>query len=272
MYLFGTIHVGDVRTGFLPAAFYDAFSASDSLAIECNSTAFEEQLEKDDALSEKVTAASFYMDGTTTKDHISDPEVYDRALQYLKATGSYNMNALQMKPIVWNQTIENRVLSFGYTLSPEMGMESRLEQLAKEQNKPILEIESALFQLEMLGNFSDPLQELILRSGMEAPTQAIWQSVHELYDLWCIGNEEALIQEMKTDLSDMTEEEKALYAEYDKAMIVDRNEGMLKAAIDYLESGETVFYAVGLAHLLTDNGLVFTLRDAGYTVELVPYN
>jgi hypothetical protein len=47
---------------------------------------------------------------------------------------------------------------------------------------------------------------------------------------------------------------------------------MLKVAISYLESGETVFYAVGLAHLLDDvNGLVDTLREAGYTVELVQY-
>ena len=55
-------------------------------------------------------------------------------------------------------------------------------------------------------------------------------------------------------------------------MEIDRNDGMLEAAIEYLESGETVFYAVGLAHLLAEDGLVNTLRDAGYTVELVPYN
>jgi hypothetical protein len=47
---------------------------------------------------------------------------------------------------------------------------------------------------------------------------------------------------------------------------------MLKVAIDYLESGDVVFYAVGLAHLLNNvNGLVDALRDAGYTVELVSY-
>ena len=32
------------------------------------------------------------------------------------------------------------------------------------------------------------------------------------------------------------------------------------------------FSAVGLAHLLADDGLVNTLRDAGYIVELVTYN
>ena len=69
----------------------------------------------------------------------------------------------------------------------------------------------------------------------------------------------------------MTEEELKLYNEYNNAISVDRNEGMLKAAIDYLESGDTVFFSVGLAHLLADNGLVNALREAGYTVELVQY-
>ena len=64
----------------------------------------------------------------------------------------------------------------------------------------------------------------------------------------------------------------ALYQEYIDAMIIDRNEGMLDVATSYLESGETVFYAVGLAHLLQENGLVDTLREAGYTVEQVKYN
>ena len=68
------------------------------------------------------------------------------------------------------------------------------------------------------------------------------------------------------------EDQKDLIEEYNTAMSYDRNEGMLKVAIDYLESGETVFYAVGLAHLLDDvSGLVNALRDAGYTVELVQY-
>ena len=74
----------------------------------------------------------------------------------------------------------------------------------------------------------------------------------------------------------MTEEEKAKYQplmdEYYKHMSTDRNEGMLKTAIEYLESGDVVFYAVGLAHLLdSNNGLVDTLQQAGYTVELVQF-
>ena len=63
-----------------------------------------------------------------------------------------------------------------------------------------------------------------------------------------------------------------LLKEHYQAMDVDRNEGMLDVAIDYLESGDVVFYAVGLAHLLDHtNGLVNALQEAGYTVELVAY-
>ena len=81
------------------------------------------------------------------------------------------------------------------------------------------------------------------------------------------------------DTSEFTEEELAEYEEqkplideYNKAMSYDRNDGMLDVAIDYLESGEVIFYAVGLAHLLNNvNGLVDALREAGYTVEPVTY-
>ena len=69
----------------------------------------------------------------------------------------------------------------------------------------------------------------------------------------------------------MTEEEKALMLEYEQAIETGRNVDMLTVAEDYLNSGKTVFYAVGLAHLLADDGLVNTLRDAGYTVELVTF-
>ena len=107
------------------------------------------------------------------------------------------------------------------------------------------------------------------------------QDVVELFEMWCAGDEAALREMLSdaVDTSEFTEEELAEYEEelpyieeYNKSMSYDRNDGMLEVAIGYLESGDVVFYAVGLAHLLNDvNGLVDTLRAAGYTVELVEY-
>ena len=130
-----------------------------------------------------------------------------------------------------------------------------------------------------------------------------WEATQELYELWCAGDEAALIEEMARESWDITEEDLAeweaeenleaedlekiqrirkdlnsineelekIRQEYITAMEINRNKGMLDKAIEYLESGDTVFYAVGLAHLIAEDGLVFTLRNAGYTVELVSF-
>ena len=160
-------------------------------------------------------------------------------------------------------------------------MEERLHDWAEELDKPILEVESNLFQIKMLTGFSKDLQLLMLEDAMEIHGRESWEATMELYEQWCAGDEAVLREELsdEVDMTDWTEEEIAEYEEikhlldeYNKAMSYDRNDGMLEKAIEYLESGEVVFYAVGLAHLLNNvNGLVDTLRDAGYTVELVTY-
>ena len=272
MWLFGTIHVGDSRTGSLPQELYDAFAASDALAIECNTKAFDKQLDEDEALSDKVSACYFYSDGSLAKDHITDENLYEDTIQMLKASGNYHANVPYMKAYMLGSSLDSFYLRLGYQLTSDKGAEPRLMLLAEQQDKPIWEVESSLFQIEMLTGYSDPLQEDLLKENVYTTPEEYWESVEELYALWCAGDEAALIERLRDDTSELTEEEMVLYEEYNKAMMTDRNDGMLEVAKEYLESGDVVFYAVGLAHLLDENnGLVFTLRDAGYTVTLVEY-
>ena len=280
MWLLGTIHVGDSRTAYLPQEIYDAFAASDALALECDTEAFDEQMEEDEKLQEQVSNLYFYTDGSVISEHI-DEELYTQAVKYLRATGNYNMNAEFMKPSVWSSSIENFFLQQGHTLTSEQGVEERLTKLAHEQEKEILEVESSIFQIEMTTGWSEDLQEQLLSESLEYTGAAYYEGVYELYELWCAGDEETLRLELSTqvDTSELTPEEleeyeanKELYEEYNTSMSTNRNEGMLQKAIEYLESGDVIFFAVGLAHLLDDtNGLVDTLREAGYTVELVSY-
>lgn len=270
MYLMGTIHVGDTKTGFLPEAVYDAFEASDALAVEADVIAFDEKAETDPQLAARLATLFANANGSATKDKLG-AELYESAVKLLKASGNYSGSMEVMKPFTWESTISGFYITLG-GLRPEKGMDMRLLMLAKEQNKKILEVESSLFQYEMLAGFSDDLQKLLLEETVAVTPAEYCDDVQELYDLWCAGDESALREAVKDDTSEMTDAEKALYQEYIDAMIIDRNEGMLDVATSYLESGETVFYAVGLAHLLQENGLVDTLREAGYTVEQVKYN
>ncbi len=279
MWLLGTIHVGDTRTGFLPKELYDAFAASDALALEINAEAFEAQLESDPSLANRVAKAYIYPKNAPTRDFL-DEELHDLAVKYLKATGNYSENMLYMKASVWENIIQNFYLGQGHQLYSDLGVEERLIELAKAQEKPIREVESSIFQIEMSTGWSNELQQLMLEDTLDTDAEELWAGTMELYELWCQGDEDALRAELadKTP-EELTEEEReeynkylALHEEYDKAMQYDRNENMLKAAVEYLESDDVVFYAVGLAHLLNEtNGLVDALRDAGYTVEPVVY-
>ncbi len=281
MWLIGTIHVGDDRTGFLPQEIYDALLASDALAVEFDMDAFDEALESDETLLAQVQAAYFYADGSMTKAHLEE-ELYEDAVKMLKASGNYFMNAEYLKPCLWSQSIDNFMLRQGYSLVSEKGVDNRLLDFARENNIEIRDIESGLFQIQMMTGYSEDLQALLLEESLYNDSAEYCDSVEDLYEKWCAGDEAVLREELsdEVDTSAFTEEELEEYNEYahlldeyNKAISYDRNDAMLQAAIRYLESGETVFYAVGLAHLLNDvNGLVDALREAGYTVELVTYN
>jgi len=269
MYLLGTIHVGDAKTAFLPEAFYAAFDACDALAVEVDVIAFEDKLENSSVLASQLAALYTYSDQSPTKEHL-EPELYENAIKLLKAAGAYSSSMEFVMPYAWANSIEGFYLTLG-GLRTEKGMDMRLLMLAKEQQKKVLEVESTLSQYEMYANFSPELQELLLTAALEVNATEYCDEVQSLYDLWCTGDEEALRACLAEDGSDMTDAEKACYQEYIDAMIVQRNSNMLNVAVSYLEGKDTVFFAVGLAHLLQENGLVDALRQAGYAVEQVVY-
>jgi uncharacterized protein YbaP (TraB family) len=274
MWLFGTIHVGDARMAYLPQELVDALTASDALAVEFDDTAFTEALEEDEELVALLQEHYFYTDGTKTSDHVSDELLYQHAIDLLKATGGYTSSMEVCKPILIAQSIENAYLALARSLSPNRGADAQLMDIARDLGKEILDVESAEAQIAMLTGYSEDLQELLLQEALEMDPVEYQQDIYALYELWCSGDEAALIAYLAEpeDLSELTEEELALYEEYTYAMSTERNAGMLEVAKGYLEGGTVVFYAVGLAHLLASDGLVNTLRDAGYTVELVTYN
>lgn len=268
MWLLGTIHLGDNRTGYLPQEIYDALDASDALAVEFDNQSFEQLLSEDEDLLRRVLTSYYYTDGTSAVDHLK-PETYVAATKLLKASGNAMVTA--MKPFVWKQSMETFYLQQGYGLVSSKGVDARLMEYAREREIEILNVESGIAQIEMLAGFRDEIQELLLQSTLAYGPAEYCLEVQALYEMWCQGDEAALTASLNSESSDLTGQELALYEEYHKALSTDRNVDMLEVAREYLESGDVIFYAVGLAHLLAEDGLVNTLRDAGYTVELVSY-
>lgn len=270
MWLLGTIHVGDSRTAHLPREIYDAMDGSAALAVEFDDEAFAELLEADETLAVKLAAQYYYTDGSTITSHI-DASLYAEALSLMKATGMPLSITTLLKPVVWGQTIDDLYLSQGYRLFSSKGVDARLMEHARANDIPIRDVESGTAQLEMLMGFSDNVQEMLLASSVYTSLWEYNRDLTEMYELWCQGDEAALTAFLESEDENIPNYLADAYNEYTRAMMTDRNKDMADVATSYLESGEVIFYAVGLAHLLGEDGLVNALRQAGYTVEPVKF-
>ena len=272
LYLLGTIHIGDDRTAYLPQAIYDAFEASDALAVEFDTDRFEDSIGEDAELLQTLMQAYYYTDGTSIQNHL-DSDVYKQALDYIQVAGAYTDTAERMKPSLWENGLEQFYLSQGRSLTGAKGVDNRLMRLAREAGKEILDVESGEFQVGILTGWSDPVQELMLQELLETSRGEYLRSSREIYEAWCEGDEAALIERLaamtEDERAELDEDELAIYDEYHQKMEVERNAAMVEVAKGYLAEGRTVFFAVGLAHLLGEGGLVQALRDAGYTVDLI---
>jgi len=272
MYLFGTIHVGDDRTGHLPRVILDAFDSADALAVEFDTDSFSEAVEDDEELQRKLAEAYYYLDGSDIRDHL-EADVFDGAASLMKVTGDYTSMAENMKPFVWSFSIDNFYLAQGRELMSSKGVDSRLLRRARDTDKTILDVESGEFQMNMLSGYSDAVQEMMLAGSASQTRSKYLLDLEELYEHWCTGDEATLIELLSAmdeeEREEVEAEELALYDEFHQKMELERNAHMLQVAKEYLSGGETVFYAVGLAHLLGEGGLVEALRDAGFTVTLV---
>jgi uncharacterized protein YbaP (TraB family) len=270
MWLLGTIHIGDDRTAYLPQKIYDAFNAADALAVEFDILAFEDRMLTDQKLMTQLALACTYVNGSTLKNHVGK-EVYDATIHASKAMGLYDDTLVYYKAGMLESVISGYFTRHIPEYSAEKGVDYRLLTMAKEQNKTILDIENGLDQFKMFTTCSRALQEYLLMSAIATDAAEYHDGAKELYEAWCQGDETTVRELLKNDTSDLTEEEIPLYEEYLKIMETDRNALMLKKAIEYLQSGDVIFYAVGAAHVMAEDGLVNTLREAGYTVEQVSY-
>jgi len=254
LYLFGTVHVGREDMYPLPEDVLEALENSDALAVEADVTE-----EVTGELLALYMEYMYYSKGDCLSDHFA-PETMDLITGFLEG---YPLPMLDvMRPITVQALVEQALLSE----YPAPGVDETLIGMAREQGKQILEVEGARFQLEMFPLLPESVIEMSIVSLLEDP-EAGAAEMAALVDAWVAGDEAALTELCLISYEGVPEELLADLAEYERLMYTDRNIGMAETAAEYLESGDTVFFAVGAAHLLGEGGLAELLRWAGYTVE-----
>ncbi len=265
IWLFGSIHVGREDYYPLPQSVMDAYNDSDALAVEFDIVAYESDM----SAQMNSMGAMLYLDGTSISDHIPE-ELYDQAVAIMEAYGIYNELLDYYIPAFWSSMIDSiRNEEMGLRL--DLGIDRHFLELAKDDGKEILDVESADFQYGMMAGFSPELQTYLLEASVEGYNDqaTVAEELDEMLDLWASGDAEAFNAYLNQEQEFESAEEEKLYEEYNNALTVSRNETMTQWAIEALASGKEVFMVVGAAHIMGEGAIAENLRALGYTVEQV---
>lgn len=268
-WLFGTIHVGDERIDTALQKLIPYLDGCDALAVEFDLVAYELDL----AAQMKSMQQFVLSDGTRISDHMPK-DTFEKASALLNEAGLMPKVMELYNLSMWSTLVEQAALITRTDFDMEIGMDRSLIHHCYDKQIEVRDVESAELQYGLLAGFSDELNLLLIENTLDNLDE-YGEGVKELYDAWLKGNydELAAILEDEEDDSetDLTEAQIALLEDYNDRMLTQRNLGMRDRAVEWLEAGDKVFFAVGAAHLIGEDGLAELLRAEGYSVEQVEY-
>ncbi len=254
-YLFGTIHVGLPNFYPLEAQVTAALAQATRLAVELdirNSEPFQQALQK----------YGFYPSHQGIDGHLSADSY--RQLQRVLAQFALPVERIRhMKPwLVANLLLGLNLERHGYARSH--GIEYFLLAKASEQVKPVLELESADFQLSLFDSMTGPQQEQYLRENLtEIENGRALQKARSLIEAWSTADGPRVDALMLQEMS-----EKTTSSEFIQRALLDQRNPVMATKIEALLKADQVsFVGVGLLHLAGAGGVPTLLRQRGYAVE-----
>lgn len=261
LYLLGTIHVLSEDKFSMPDYLMDIYENSDGIAVEYDIRQLEEISGAQELLLKMI-----YSDGSSISDHISE-EAYEAGKKCLSDLGMYSSLLDVYKPGFWLNQIESMAMLSFENLS-ENGVDSQFLDMAAEDGKEIVSIETLDIQAQALVGYSDEYADYCLRQLPEdlENLEETAQSLGQLYDMWATGDMEGL-DELSNDTEGIPEDLLDDAEAYYDIILYKRNEGMADKAAEFIENGKNYFFMVGVLHFAGDRGVTSLLEDMGYTVE-----
>jgi len=254
-YLLGSIHLAKPELYPLDPAIEEAYQSADSLVVEVDLNETEEA-----EMAALMMQAGVYGDGRKMLEELT-PETAELFTAYLEERSLPTAMFNSMRP--WMAAMMITVVEMqrlGY--QPEFGIDKHFLNQAKEGGKPVRQLETARFQIDLLSSFPENLQDTFLRQTL-IDQDRVGDMIDEMISSWRDGQVETLEEILVAQSEDP--EMQAV----NEAMIDDRNHAMAEKIAAMLEAGETPFVVVGALHLVGDEGVVRLLKDAGYQVRQV---
>jgi uncharacterized protein YbaP (TraB family) len=242
-YLFGTMHVQDIR----------AFYLIDTLKVligECD--AFAAEFNLSDADPERMMTAFSLKEGETLMDFLTTKQ-YERLDKFLrKQFGFSGAQFLQTRPF----SIANFLTTAIMHKEMQQSLDETLHSIAEQKGKVMLGLESFDDQLKVL-EYIDRKTETKQLMSLVKNYKSHRKSINKLTKLYMEGNIQQLLKSSKKSLGKLR-----------KVLLHDRNLKMANR-IEEITQEQTLFSAVGAGHLAGKKGVLELLKDKGFRVKAI---
>jgi uncharacterized protein YbaP (TraB family) len=252
IYLLGSIHLFKKELYPLNKNIEEAFDQSAIVVVEANVSGGP-QIDL-----QQLVDKAIYPDDDTLEKHVS-VETFELIKRRAEGLGAPPELINKQKPWFLGLMFSSvEFLKLG--LDPNYGIDKHF-LLKAAGKKPIVELESVDYQINLLSKLSDQDQELFLVLSFK-DMDTLGRDVDKLLEAWASGN----TKEIERILTRSVTEDSRLSPIY-QMIIDDRNTSMALKVEDYLKMKETYFVIVGAGHLVGEKGIVEILKKKGYQVD-----
>ena len=264
--LLGTMHVLKESDYPMPAELAERLASASVIAVECDTIAAKSDFQYQLALA---TSMYYTTSGDDVTKHISPESVQILTRIFSDFGLDFSLYKL-IKPWALYSVLDSLPLaSAGYDKVP--GYDEYLLEYAKQNGIEIREVESVVFQTDLLVSQPDRLYDLLFQEYAEETPQTMTEAIDLLHDLWASGDIAGIEGEM-SDETELPDTDADIVEAFYRAMYTDRNAGMAKTVKELLAQDKNVLFAVGAAHFVGEDGIISLLEKEGLNPVRIEYH
>ena len=251
LYLLGSMHFLKPTDYPLDSAYEQAYAVSRQLFLEVNLNTVDEQ-----KLRQLTFEKASYSSGQSLSTSLSK-KAYDQVKPKLTELGIDSQQAEGLRPWVLAMTIAvGELQKLGY--DPNQGVDRYFNGKAIKEGKTIDGFETAEYQLNLLADMPDNVQEQMLLQTLR-DLQETESHFSEICTAWKKGDADALEAYLLKSFKE--------YPTVYQSLLVKRNKNWIPKIERLLDQKESALVVVGAAHLVGKEGIISLLKEKGYQVE-----
>ena len=254
-YLYGTIHLIDSESYFLPNGTLSAMENTKKMVFEID---MNEMSDMGNMMS--IMNKAFMNDGKTLKDLISE-EDYKMVDAHFAKIGMPLMMLERMKPMFLTVFASGDMDPSGLQNGNMKSYEMEFMEIAKSSNKPMAGLETIEFQMSVFDSIPYQAQAEMLIETIKAGDTGSDQ-MKEMVEMYKAQNINAMIA--------MITDEGEQLSEYEDVLLSKRNTAWI-SGMKTMMSEMPTFFAVGAGHLAGKKGVINLLKKEGYTLTPISH-